>query len=102
MKIYLDDTRPAPEGWHLVYTPEEAIAFLERGLVREISLDHDLGLDHDRTGYAVLVWIEKQVYSEPKFYPPIIHLHTMNPIGRKRMEAALTQIHSRLKQTGKM
>jgi hypothetical protein len=33
MRIFLDDTRPAPEGWTLVRWPEEAIDLLETGAV---------------------------------------------------------------------
>ncbi|WP_349291695.1 cyclic-phosphate processing receiver domain-containing protein, partial [Achromobacter sp. Marseille-Q0513] len=43
MKVFLDDERLMPEGWHRVYWPEEAIGLLETGTVEEISLDHDLG-----------------------------------------------------------
>ena len=62
------------------------------GEVTEISLDHDLG-DHfgrpdgikrERTGYDVLLWIERQVVLEG-FVPPIIHIHTANPVAEKRM-----------------
>jgi len=31
MRVFLDDRRPAPEGWTLVRWPEEAIALLEGG-----------------------------------------------------------------------
>jgi hypothetical protein len=43
MKIFLDDERTPPEGWHLVSTPREAIEWLQTGNVEEIRLDHDLG-----------------------------------------------------------
>jgi inhibitor of KinA sporulation pathway (predicted exonuclease) len=33
MRVFLDDRRPAPEGWTLVRWPEEAIALLEAGVV---------------------------------------------------------------------
>lgn len=61
MKVYLDDARPTPDGWHRVYRPEEAIVLLKQGTVSEISLDQDLG-DHEHgTGYDVLLWIEEAV-----------------------------------------
>jgi hypothetical protein len=47
MKVYLDDERTTPEGWHRVYWPDKAIALLKTGDVTQISLDHDLG-DDDR------------------------------------------------------
>jgi hypothetical protein len=44
MRVWLDDVRDAPDGWVHVQTPEEAIELLRSGKVKEISLDHDLGL----------------------------------------------------------
>ena len=38
-------------------TPEEAIELLKTDRVTHLSLDHDLGLSDERTGYAVLLWI---------------------------------------------
>jgi len=40
-----------------VYWPAEAIALLETGQVRELSLDHDLGDDTRGTGYDVVLWV---------------------------------------------
>jgi hypothetical protein len=90
MKIFLDDIRKTPIGWVRTYTAEETIELLGNNNVHEISLDHDLGEDR-LEGYKVLTWIEEQVYSN--FYtPPIIHIHTDNPAGRKRMVAAVKSI----------
>lgn len=55
MKVYLDDERQTPEGWHRFYWPEEAIELLKQGKVTEISLDHDLGDDEHGTGYDVVL-----------------------------------------------
>lgn len=55
MKIYLDDERPTPKGWHRVYWPEEAIVLLQQGTVTEVSLAHDLGDDAHGTGYDVVL-----------------------------------------------
>lgn len=46
MKIWHDDIRPAPDGWVWARTNARAIDLLLNGDVEEISLDHDLGLDH--------------------------------------------------------
>ncbi|WP_404305676.1 cyclic-phosphate processing receiver domain-containing protein [Neorhodopirellula lusitana] len=43
MKVYLDDERTTPEGWHRIYWPDEAIELLKTGKVTDISLDHDRG-----------------------------------------------------------
>ena len=54
VKIFLDDLRPAPEGWTPARWPDEVIRLLESGVVTELSLDHDLGdvqpLDEDLVG----------------------------------------------------
>lgn len=91
MKVYLDDLRPAPEGWVRVFWPEEAIAHLKTGLVTHLSLDHDLGNDQRGTGYDVLLWIEEAIIVNA-FCPPEITVHSANPAARKRMEAAITAI----------
>jgi len=59
IKVWLDDVRPAPDGWNTVRWPQDAIELLARGNVSRISLDHDLGDDARGTGYDVLLWIEQ-------------------------------------------
>lgn len=99
MKVYLDDIRYEPDGWVGVRWPDEAIELLKTGEVDEISLDHDLGDaiytppgKKERTGYDVLLWIEQAVVTEG-FVPPVIHIHTANPVAKERMEAAREQIY---------
>jgi len=54
MKVFLDDLRATPEGWHRAYWPDEVIALLKNGDVTAVSLDHDLGDDAKGTGYDVV------------------------------------------------
>ena len=102
MKVYLDDERKTPEGWHRTYTAAETIALLETGRVDELSLDHDLAEEHyageldSRTGYAVVVWLESRVNEDPAFRMPIVRLHTQNPVGRASMAAGLERIRRTL------
>jgi hypothetical protein len=96
VRVWLDDVRDAPGGWVWATTPEEAIALLESGEVSELSLDHDLGLDRDefeRTGYDVLAWLEREV-AEGRWRSPLpaIRVHSVNPVGRARMERAIAAI----------
>jgi hypothetical protein len=92
LKVFLDDERMTPDGWWRVYTPEQAIAILDNGMVTHISLDHDLGDDRlIGTGYDVILWMEQQVMSG-EFKPPAILIHTANPSARLKMEAGRTQI----------
>ena len=90
--VWLDDVRPAPEGWTWVKTPEEVVALLETGRVERLNLDHDLGLDEDRTGYAVLVWLEEAVMLRGFTAPASIAIHSANPVGRQRMQRAIEAI----------
>ena len=94
MKVWLDDVREAPEGWIHVRTPEEAIDLLRAGGVEEISLDHDLGLfteEGEATGYDVLLWIEAEVAAR-RLNPPAMHVHSANPVARRRMGQAIASI----------
>ena len=91
MKVWLDDARPAPEGWVRARTAAEAITLLMSGSVVECSLDHDLGDDEAGTGYDVLLWI-KRALVERGVVPPAISVHTANPPARKRMLAAVEAI----------
>jgi len=95
VKVWLDDRRPAPEGWVHVRTPEEAIELLRGGGVEEISLDHDLGLDvgaRERTGYDVLLWLEKEVAAGTMRPPAVMRVHSGNVGAVGRMESAIASI----------
>jgi hypothetical protein len=89
MRVWLDDVRPAPDGWVHVRTPEEAINRLKTGEVEEISFDHDLGLDdyedgRERTGYRVLLWIEEEMHLRV-VKPPNMRVHSGNVPGHERL-----------------
>lgn len=85
IKLWVDDERPAPEGWETTISYVGAIWYLVRGTVVEISLDHDLG--EQKTGYDIVCFIEKLVHKG--YIPlPIIHCHSANPVGRARIEQA--------------
>lgn len=91
MKVYLDDERPAPDGWVRVERAADAIALLESGEVTELSLDHDLGDDAQGTGYDVVLWLEQAVALHG-FRPPRIRVHTANVSARVKMEQGVAQI----------
>ena len=97
MRVFLDDRRPAPEGWRLVLWPDEVINLLKSGVVEELSLDHDLGDDARGTGYDVLKWIEEAVATRG-FVPPPIKIHSANVSARVRMELALASIENLARQ----
>jgi hypothetical protein len=100
MKIWLDDDLGrahwfGPEWVHCRW-PADVIHWLQTGTVTELSLDHDLEdtiQRPERTGYDVVLWIEKQVKLFG-FVPPIIRVHSMNGPARVRMRAAIEQIEN--------
>lgn len=91
MKVFLDDERKPPAGWVLVRWPDEAINLLKTGKVTDISLDHDLGDDKRGTGYDVILWIEKEVFTKG-FKSPNIKVHSANTSARKKMELGVKSI----------
>ena len=88
IRLWLDDERPAPDGWVHARTAYEAIEFLLAGDVSEVSLDHDLGPPDAGDGYQVACAIE-QFAVLGRLSRLAWRLHTANPVGRGRMEAAL-------------
>lgn len=112
IKLWLDDMRPAPEGWEWARTVEEAQAILLSMPVEEASLDHDLGAcpacmngltqeqwlvatdysqmpncDHFGTGYTLVCWMEERdIWPRQK---PLVH--SRNPAGASRMRAAINR-----------
>jgi hypothetical protein len=86
MKIWLDDIRPALDGFTLAHSVNEAIALIEKtekdgAGIELIDCDHDLGdyFPDGGDGIKLLDWLcERQT-----FYP--IALHTANPVGGDTM-----------------
>ena len=110
MRLWLDDVRPAPEGYNWAKTVREAISlivaynresdycwtqyidncwsrerlehFLSTWNIDVISCDNDLG-EHETEGYKLLDWLE----ATGRNYP--IHIHTDNAVARERMRAII-------------
>ena len=95
MKLWIDDVRPAPEGYIWLKTVNDAIRYIEiygdyldfdNNLVDMIEM---VDIDHDAGSYAcyggdyikLLDWLEATGRSYP------IHIHSMNVVGRMNMEA---------------
>ena len=79
VRLWLDDTRPTPEGWIGAATVEEAIEVLETGRVVEASLDYDLGFGQ-RYGHALCRWM-----AEENVWPSTLTVHSSNPPGARLM-----------------
>lgn len=71
MKLWVDDIRPAPEGWERARSVTEAIRILATIDVEEVSLDHDISM-------KVMVGDEEAGYSEPR---PFRSNETFEPVA---------------------
>ena len=87
MKLWIDDVRPAPEGYVWCKSVKEAkhyITYYEYRTHHEIDL---IDIDHDAGDYAsdggdyikLLDWLEETGRNYP------IHIHSMNPVGVANM-----------------
>ena len=89
LKIWVDDVRPAPEGYVWLKSVNEVKKYLAdphilcNYEIKLIDLDHDAG-DYAKDGgdyIKILDWLEEIGYDG------YIHIHSMNAIGRMNMEA---------------
>lgn len=96
MKVWHDDIRrPPDDSWTWARTNEEAKLLILNNNVKEISLDHDMGLEaydpdeqdadlrigsSEQDGYELVKWM-----CEWNRIPAIVSVHSWNPIGAKRM-----------------
>lgn len=103
MKLYIDDIRAAPEGWHLARTVTEAIRILAALEVAEVSIDHDIShrvmMEDTAHGSVVsrpypcsetfepVAWFLREMAKNRCL--PKITLHSANPAGAKTMAAIL-------------
>ena len=79
-KLFLDDIRLCPDGYILVRNYDDCITLLENGIFEEVSLDYSLGYGQ-KTGYDVLVWLDKHREHLPKK----INIHSTYPFGVHQM-----------------
>ena len=92
MKLWIDDVRPAPEGYMLCTSVNNAkcmIEIVERDIlfanlntkIELIDIDHDAGeYAYDGGDYIKLLdWLEETGRNYP------IHIHSMNPVGVANM-----------------
>lgn len=100
MKLWIDDTRPAPNGYIWIKSVDETkdiIKFAEMMYAKRNKVFYNceqfkitlLDIDHDAGDYArfggdyirLLDWLEETGRNYP------IHIHSMNVVGRMNMEA---------------
>jgi hypothetical protein len=91
INLWLDDVRPAPEGWVWVKTVKDAKAVIRENRIDALSLDHDLGGDNP-TGYDLVKWLEEEVIVFGRVPPRTMTIHSANPPGRRNMMAGIESI----------
>ena len=95
MKIWVDDVRPAPEGYVWCKSVNEAIIEIKHNEGSKYIGENDdiklIDIDHDAGDYAfdggdyikILDWLE----ATGRNYP--IRIHSMNPVGVQNMRAII-------------
>ena len=92
MKLWIDDMRPAPEGYFWCKSVNEAKKIIRANTpmwdfesptqdIEVIDIDHDAG-DYAKDGgdyIKLLDWFEETGRNYP------IHIHSMNPVGIQNM-----------------
>lgn len=82
LKLWVDDERQPPDGFAWVWTAPAAVELLKRGVVEELSLDHDLGFWGDTR--PIVRWM-----CENDVWPRVVRVHTANPVGRTYLEGMI-------------
>lgn len=107
MKLWVDDIRPAPEGWTRAKTISEAVDLMMRygEEITHLSLDHDI---------SILVKVDDvaRPYPSPDTFKVVAHTATMclpsslivtthssNPDGRKAIVSIFQRVGMRCEET---
>lgn len=83
MKIWVDDIRPAPNGYVWCKSVYATINLIDgcNGCIEIIDIDHDAGDFYSLGGdyINILNWLEETGRNY------LIHIHSMNPVGVENM-----------------
>ena len=95
MKLWIDDVRPAPDGYVWKKSVNDAMDFIQQlewydKYITDVTLEI-IDIDHDAGDYVsdggdyikLLDWLEET----GRIYP--IHIHSMNPVGVANMRAII-------------
>ena len=91
MKLWIDDVRPAPEGYVWCKSVDMARSVIIWYSYRENETIELIDIDHDAGDYAccggdyikLLDWLEETCRNYP------IRIHSMNPVGVANMRAII-------------
>lgn len=91
MKLWIDDVRPAPDGYIWIKTVNSAIDLINDEYISLYHIIELIDIDHDAGDYAqyggdyikLLDWLEETGRNYP------IRIHSMNPVGVQNMRAII-------------
>lgn len=109
MKLWIDDLRPAPEGYvwvKNVFTVKRyCYLYLDYGddgcphlTIEEFHLDHDSGEQSIMGGDYIkfLEWLEEKQYTEDWVIDSVFKIHSGNVVGINNMKAIIEHNNWRL------
>lgn len=111
MRLYIDDIRPAPEGWQQARTVTDAIRFIAMfgEQITDISLDHDISYAVEVAGtqrpfpspedFTAVAWYIKSVYEGADI---AITIHSANPVGAERIREILKDFSPKVKPASRV
>ena len=91
MKLWIDDVRPAPDGWVWAKTSGEALSHIHTGVVREVSFDNDLGPGM-LEGWEIANEFLQLVRMDTIPAPAKAKCHSANVAARPRIEATCVDL----------
>ena len=95
MKLWVDDVRPAPEGYMWCKSTNEALRLIVSNIdeVEELHLDHDMGDTFGGDAIIILNELERRSHWDKDFAlivkNIIFKLHSANPVGVANMRAII-------------
>lgn len=88
MKLWVDDSRPAPAGWVHVETVQDAIDRLATGEVTHVSLDYHL--HGSEKAFPIAAWIREAAW-EGRLPRLEWKTHTADPQGAAHLRLLLEE-----------
>ena len=91
MKLWVDDVRPAPEGYYWCKSVSQAMRVIVDPHIQHCHKIELIDIDHDAGDYAshggdyikLLDWLEETGRNYP------IRIHSMNPVGVANMRCII-------------
>ena len=92
-KLYLDDIRtPRTEGWDIVRSYTAFVDWVRlNGIPTEVSFDHDLGEETEKTGYDAAKWLGNLCIDTNTPFPEY-NIHSANPVGKANIEGYIENV----------